>query len=385
MMKSVLYVLPRRDYFSRGDRGSVTHAMGIINGLTANDIKVFVITGGGFEKYKSRLSRPENVGYIEHKASSLKFLWLFGLYFKIMRTIANFQIPIVIIRYSISLPTFQYFLNYGVRARGKKMVLEINSLLANYSDLKGIKRFFKPALMIMEPFIVRSFKYYYVVSKGLADFMVTNGYKGKMIIVPNASDIVPNAVLEKKESKVRLVYLGSLKFYYDLYQLVDAFIELKEKGFDGISELAFYGHGPETKELKIYAQDRKDIVFYGEYDNATVSELINPASDILMLPYKDGTVANFGSPTKLFEYMALKAPVISSNVGQLDEFVVDGVNGLKYNYYNREELVNKIEQLAQDPELRTKLAHHAYNDLMTKHTWKSRMEYLYTQITAVDA
>lgn len=385
MMKSVLYVLPRRDYFSRGDRGSVTHAMGIINGLTANDIKVFVVAGEGFGKYKDRLARGENVEYIEHKSSSFRWLWLVGLYFKVMSTIAAHKIPIVITRYSISLPLFQYILNLGVRARNKKMVLEINSLLANYSDLKGIKKLFKPALMLVEPFIVRSFKYYYVVSKGLSDFMISNGYKGKMIIVPNASDIVPKATQERKESKVRMVYLGSLKFYYDLYQLVDAFVELKEKGFDGVSELAFYGHGPETKDLKIYAQGRNDIVFYGEYDNSKVSELINPASDILMLPYKDGTVANFGSPTKLFEYMALKAPVISSNVGQLDEFVVDGVNGLKYHYYDRNELVDKIEQLALSPELRAKLAQNAYNDLMTKHTWKSRMEYLYTQITAVDA
>ncbi len=384
-MKSVLYVLPRRDYFSRGDRGSVTHAMGIINGLTANDIKVFVVAGDGFEKYKPRLVNGNNVEYIEHKATSFRWLWLVGLYFKVMSTIATHKIPIVIIRYSISLPLFQYIINLGVRARGKKMVLEVNSLLANYSDLKGIKRFFKPLLILVEPMIVKSFKYYYVVSKGLADFMINNDYKGKMIIVPNASDIVPKAVKERKESQVRMVYLGSLKFYYDLYQLIDAFVELKERDFEGISELAFYGHGPETKELKIYARGRKDIVFYGEYDNSKVSELINPTSDILMLPYKDGTVANFGSPTKLFEYMALKAPVISSNVGQLDEFVVDGVNGLKYHYYDKQELMDKIEQLAQNPELRAKLAHNAYNDLMTKHTWKSRMEYLYTQIIAVDA
>lgn len=385
MMKSVLYVLPRRDYFSRGDRGSVTHAMGIINGLTANDIKVFVITGSGFEKYEGRLTKKENVEYIEHKATAFKAAWLIGLFFKILNTISVHQIPIVIIRYSISLPAFQYLLNRSIIRRGKKMVLEVNSLVANYPNLKGSKRFFKPIIMVVEPAIVRAFKYYYVVSKGLADFMVQNGYKGKMIIVPNASDAMPSAVEEKEKSNVRMVYLGSLKFYYDLYQLVDAFIELKESGFEGVSELAFYGHGPETKNLKAYAKGRKDIVFYGEYDNSKVSELINPSSDMLMLPYKDGTVANFGSPTKLFEYMALKAPVISSNVGQLDEFVVDGVNGLKYNYYNQDELVAKIKQLAVDADLRDMLSLQAYADLMTKHTWKSRMEYLYTQITAVDA
>lgn len=96
------------------------------------------------------------------------------------------------------------------------------------------------------------------------------------------------------------------------------------------------------------------------------------ACDILVSPhlgFADGT-RFFGSPTKLFEYMAMGKPIIASKLEQIGEIIVDGINGLWMTPGNQEELVEKILLLATDNQLRSRLGTQAKKDCEAKYTWK---------------
>ncbi len=95
------------------------------------------------------------------------------------------------------------------------------------------------------------------------------------------------------------------------------------------------------------------------------------ACDILLSPHvenPDGTTF-FGSPTKLFEYMAMAKPTVASGVGQIGEVIQDGVNGLLMKHEDEIDLAKKILILAHDKNLRDRLGAQARRDAVAHFSW----------------
>jgi glycosyltransferase involved in cell wall biosynthesis len=98
--------------------------------------------------------------------------------------------------------------------------------------------------------------------------------------------------------------------------------------------------------------------------------------DILLSPHvhnTDGTPF-FGSPTKLFEYMAMGKPIIASGVGQIAEVLHDNVNAVLMKHRDHEDLAQKILTLAADPDFGRKLGAAARRDAVTKFSWQSNAQ-----------
>lgn len=108
------------------------------------------------------------------------------------------------------------------------------------------------------------------------------------------------------------------------------------------------------------------------------------ACDVLLSPHvqnTDGTVF-FGSPTKLFEYMGMGLPIIASGVGQIGEVLQDGVNALMMRHRDHDDLADKLQQLAHDPDLAARLGRNARADAEAKFSWRINASRV---IDAVDA
>jgi glycosyltransferase involved in cell wall biosynthesis len=95
------------------------------------------------------------------------------------------------------------------------------------------------------------------------------------------------------------------------------------------------------------------------------------ACDVLVSPQvrnPDGTPF-FGSPTKLFEYMAMGKAIVASNLDQLGEVLADGETGLLVEPGDVEGLASAIARLVGNEPLARRLGEAARRAVLARHTW----------------
>ncbi|MCS6999905.1 MAG: glycosyltransferase family 4 protein [Candidatus Kapabacteria bacterium] len=93
------------------------------------------------------------------------------------------------------------------------------------------------------------------------------------------------------------------------------------------------------------------------------------------LPNPDGSEF-FGSPTKLFEYMAMEKAIVATPVGQVAEIIRDGENGVWCEPASALSLAEQLLRLANDPSLRQQLGRNARQDAVMRHSWSMRAQQL---------
>jgi glycosyltransferase involved in cell wall biosynthesis len=111
--------------------------------------------------------------------------------------------------------------------------------------------------------------------------------------------------------------------------------------------------------------------FTGRIPHPEVPDYLD-ACDILISPHVESDDGSefFGSPTKLFEYMATARPVVASRLGQLAEIIIDGENGLLVEPGDADALARAIERLAKDEALRERLGAAARQTVIEQYTWR---------------
>jgi glycosyltransferase involved in cell wall biosynthesis len=113
------------------------------------------------------------------------------------------------------------------------------------------------------------------------------------------------------------------------------------------------------------------VIFTGPVGHLEVPELLD-ACDILVSPHvplADGSEF-FGSPTKLFEYMAMGKGIVASRLGQIADVLDDGDTALLVEPGDAAALASAVRRLAESPELRRRLGAKACEAVIQKHTWK---------------
>ncbi len=96
------------------------------------------------------------------------------------------------------------------------------------------------------------------------------------------------------------------------------------------------------------------------------------ACDILVSPHvpnPDGTPF-FGSPTKLFEYMAMGKGIVASDLDQIGEILKHNHSAWMVKPGDPESLMNGLKTLIGDPVLRQHLGQAAREEVVAKFTWK---------------
>jgi glycosyltransferase involved in cell wall biosynthesis len=113
------------------------------------------------------------------------------------------------------------------------------------------------------------------------------------------------------------------------------------------------------------------VIFAGHVDHERVPALLD-ACDLLLSPHvplEDGSEF-FGSPTKLFEYMAMGKGIIASRLGQIGEVLVNEETALLIEPGNARDLSAAILRLSSSRELRERLGAEARAAAIAEHTWK---------------
>jgi glycosyltransferase involved in cell wall biosynthesis len=121
------------------------------------------------------------------------------------------------------------------------------------------------------------------------------------------------------------------------------------------------------------AADR--VIFAGSVAHERVPKLLD-ACDVLASPHVplEGGAEFFGSPTKLFEYMAMGKAIVASRLGQIGEVLADGETALLIEPGNVPQLAHAIVRLSNSPELRQRLGAAARKAAVERHTWKQNAQ-----------
>jgi glycosyltransferase involved in cell wall biosynthesis len=111
------------------------------------------------------------------------------------------------------------------------------------------------------------------------------------------------------------------------------------------------------------------IVATGKVPYAQVPRFIN-AMDICVIP----NATWYGSPTKLFEYGAMAKAVVAPRLPPIQEVIEHGVSGLLFEPNNKDEMIQQILSLLENPARREKLGKNFRHAISTRYTWKRNTE-----------
>src|SRR6185369_15787842 len=128
-------------------------------------------------------------------------------------------------------------------------------------------------------------------------------------------------------------------------------------------------HAEVEKQLQSEARAGQ-VIFTGSVAHERVPALLD-ACDILVAPHvplADGSEF-FGSPTKVFEYMAMGKAIVASRLGQIGEVLADDETALLVQPGNVDELAAALVKLVGARELRARLGANARTAAVREHTW----------------
>jgi glycosyltransferase involved in cell wall biosynthesis len=123
--------------------------------------------------------------------------------------------------------------------------------------------------------------------------------------------------------------------------------------------------------------DNRRVTWVGQIPPSAVPDHL-AACDILASPHVPlvGGAEFFGSPTKLFEYIASGKAIVASALGQIGEVLQDGETALLVPPDNVPALTAALLRLADDPDLRERLGRRAQSQAKTQHSWAANAQRL---------
>jgi len=91
--------------------------------------------------------------------------------------------------------------------------------------------------------------------------------------------------------------------------------------------------------------------------------------DIGLIPYRITSHWNTTIPNKLFDYMGMGKPVLSTSIKPTERIIKDSDCGLVYNKNSIGDLINKLRALT-DKDMREKLGENGYRSVSNKYNWE---------------
>lgn len=159
----------------------------------------------------------------------------------------------------------------------------------------------------------------------------------KIFIKPN---FVENSgkVIPFEQRKKQFIFIGRPEKTKGIHILLEAWRQIKEY------DLLICGTSNEIEWCKNYIieYELKNVHVLGKVDNTEVRKIMAD-SLALILP----TQLYEGFPMTIVEAFSCGTPVIGSNIGNVQRLIVDGKNGLLFQYDSSADLINKVYKCAK--------------------------------------
>ena len=176
------------------------------------------------------------------------------------------------------------------------------------------------------------------------------------------------------QNVVILMYSGSLYPEKGIKIILDLKKEINE---ENIFLYLIGGSSEQITDWEKYITSNgiKKVNFLGFKSNDSIPGYLK-AADILLMPYDikiEYTVMdiNTTSPLKLFEYLAAKRPVVSTNIPAINKIVENGKNAMLSEPGDINGLLMSVYKLVEDKKLAESIAEQGF-EKVKQHTWKER-------------
>lgn len=356
--------------------GSVTHIKGFLNGSKQLGFNAIYFADYPLIDYEfSIILKPNR--YLEF----FDELQLIDYHFKLIRCLKKLfdksSIGLIYQRHSI-------FNASGVilsKKLGIPVILEVNNSEV-WAKKNWSRLVFEKLATQIEQFALQNSDLLSVVSEVTKDQIKKYEIdESKIVVNPNGVDpekfspsIDGNKIRNKFNLDENFVvgFIGTFTRWHGVETLFEA--ALKVHQINHYIKFLLIGDGnlkPEL-ELKTYQLNLQETIYFtGIIPHSEAPEYL-AACDVLVSPHLgfESGERFFGSPTKLFEYMAMGKPIIASDLEQIGKIIIDEFNGLKFKPGDSEELSSKILRLYDEKELRTNLGKNARETVLKNYTWK---------------
>lgn len=178
----------------------------------------------------------------------------------------------------------------------------------------------------------KRFNHLFVISTPIQDYFIKHGVSEEkidifpMIVDPHRFD----GLTKQNVGYKYIAYGGNMNNSKDgIAELIESFARSKTRK---THKLMLIGNKPTGTQKEIYDsilaryEVKDEVVFRGQVDRDEMPQLLIDA-DLLVLCRPNNRQALGGFPTKLGEYLSTGNPVLVTRVGDIDKYIVDGVNG----------------------------------------------------------
>jgi len=382
-------------WFNLKSGGSVGHTLGVLNGFIQNNCQVKVVSNEKFLEINDfdyfiiepKIKKPSSLGELfynfyaqkEFKKEILKFkpdfiYHRYTGYTLFIAQIANkLHIPLILEFNSFETWNTKYW------EKSRSFLKEFIKKYLLYNIVKWIENYnLKRAFLIT------------TISQPLKeDLLKLDIPEEKILVNPNGVDlkkfnpeIENNIEVNELKQKLGINYnelvigfSGTFSPWHGIPQLKEAIDIILSENLVNQIHFLIIGEGTLRNEMIKKLKKYKNVNFTGTIPYSEIQNYLANC-DILISPHcpqVDGKEF-FGSPTKLFEYMAMKKGIVASNLGQIGEILKDGQTAILVKPGNVRDLVRGIKLLSGSSELRKRLGENAREEVIKKYTWDKHVE-----------
>ncbi len=374
----IAYLIPTPANMGSGG-GAISHIRGFLYGLKAAGITCRVFSGTALaqDAFENEIIAARRRPYFFWGAAMLSYNFVFAR--GVQRYLAS------------DAPRFFYQRHFAFSIAGAllsrrlkvPLILEYNgseAWVAKHWDPSPLRSWIR----LCEEVTLRCAARVIVVSEVLRDELLERGVPADRIRVnPNAVD--PNYFypgrgrelgrrqLDVEPDEVLVGFVGSFSLWHGIEILQQAIVRLLSNSSSRRLRFVLIGdgllHGEMRSALAAY-ESTGEVIFTGPLPRDKVAEYLD-ASDILVsphIPMPDGS-RFFGSPTKLFEYMAMGKGIVASRLDQLAEVLEHDRTAWLITPGSVEELAEAILRLALDQPKREALGSAARRAAVERHCW----------------
>lgn len=206
------------------------------------------------------------------------------------------------------------------------------------------------------------------LSSKMTEMLVERGFMNNIVEIPNRVNLEifnKPKINNELNNPIKIISVGRFVWEKGFENAISAVINLRK--FYNI-ELTLIGGGPLLENyLNLIGKNEgvKLIEWIAQEDFVPILH----DSDIYIQPS-----VSEGMPRTILEAMAIRLPVIASDVGAISGIIDNMINGILIQPNNISDIETAIKKLIDDDELRTRIANCGYWDVVNKYEWKKAFE-----------